>query len=53
MKRDSSPGLEWMNAIHQVVVARYNDHQIVPVVLHGLEDGVDGLLTEVVLARYR
>ena len=36
--------------IHQIGVARYDDHQIVPVILHGLEDGVDGLLTEVVLA---
>ncbi len=35
--------------VHQSVVARHNDHQIVPVVLHGLQKGVDGLLTEVVL----
>lgn len=36
--------------IHQIGVARHDDHQVVPVILHGLEDGVDGLLTEVVLA---
>ena len=35
-------------AIHQIVVSGGDDHQVVPVVLHGLEDGVDGLLAEVV-----
>ena len=36
--------------IHQVGVARHDHHQIVPVILHGLEDGVNSLLTEVVVA---
>ena len=35
--------------VHQVRVACHDDHQIVTVVLHGLQDGVDGLLTEVVV----
>ena len=34
--------------VHQVGVARHDDHQIVPVILHGLQQGVDGLLPEVV-----
>ena len=34
--------------VHQFRVARYDDHQVVAVVLHGFEDGVDGLLTKVV-----
>ena len=33
---------------HQVRIPRHDHHQVVPVVLHGLEDGVDGLLSEVV-----
>ena len=35
--------------VHEIVIPRRDDHQIVPVVLHGLEDGVDGLPAEVVL----
>ena len=34
--------------VHQVGVARHDDHQIVPVILHGLQQGVDGFLPEVV-----
>ena len=34
---------------HQGGVPRHDDHEIVPVVLHGLEDGVDGLLAEVLV----
>ena len=34
--------------VHQPVVARDDHHQVVPVVLHGLQQRVDGLLAEVV-----
>ena len=37
-------------ALHQLVIARHDHHQIVAVVLHRLENGVDGLLAEVVFA---
>ena len=36
--------------LHRPVVARNDDHKLVPVVLHGLEQGLDGLAAEVVLA---
>ena len=43
-------GVRVDKAIHQPVVARHNDHQILAVILHGLEQRIDGLLAEIVLA---
>ena len=34
--------------LHQVGVARHDHHQIVPMVLHGLQHGIDGLLSEII-----
>ena len=34
--------------VHQPVVARHDDHQVLTVILHGLQQRVDGLLAEVV-----
>ena len=34
--------------IHQPVIARGDHHQIIPMVFHGLQERVDGLLTKIV-----
>ena len=53
MQKAVEPGLQPRvgvnEPLHQSVVPGHNDHQVVPVVLHGLQNGVDGLLSEVVL----
>ena len=35
--------------LHQAVITRHDDHKVVAVILHRLEERVDGLLTEVVV----
>ena len=41
-------GVGIQERLHEVGVARHDDHEVVAVVLHGLEEGVDGLHAEVV-----
>ena len=36
--------------LHQAVITRHDDHKVVAVILHRLEERVDGLLTKVVVA---
>ena len=54
MQKTVEPGFQpWVGVdkgVHQVFIPRYNDHQIIPVVLHGFQDGVDGLLAEILPA---
>ena len=35
--------------LHQSVISRHDDHKVIAVILHRLEERVDGLLTEVVV----
>ena len=43
-------GIGMDKGFHQPVVAGDNDDQVVPVILHGFEQGVDGFLAEIVFA---
>ena len=51
------PGLESRVAVnkprHKAGVSRHDDHKIIPVILHGLEDRVDGLLAKVLISVFR
>lgn len=54
VQKPVEPGFQpWVGVdevLHQIFVPRHDHHQIIPVVFHGLQNGIDGFLAEILSA---
>src|SRR6185436_2168441 len=52
VKTRAKPGIGGNEVFHFLCVARHDDHEIMPVVFHQLEQRFDGFLTKVISASF-